>query len=287
MLSGWLDLEEKKILFVRLHFSYNGHLPNCVTLNYTEQKKSNMELKVLNSNSQGNCYLLVGRDEVLIIEAGIKFSEVKKALNYNIGNIVGCLITHEHNDHAGCYLEYLEYGFPVLSPEAVYKNKGNAAILPFAKVVQPGKGYKVGNFKVTPFEVQHDVPALGYQIDHPDMGRLIFLTDTFYCEYTFDNVTTWLIEANYADDILDRNIADGRMPPSMRSRLLKSHMELETTKGILRVNDLTNTQNIVLIHLSDGNSDETRFVREIAGLTGKPTIAAKKGVELWIGKLPY
>ena len=64
-------------------------------------------------------------------------------------------------------------------------------------------------------------------------------------------------------------------------------MELETTKGILRVNDLTNTQNIVLIHLSDGNSDETRFVREIAGLTGKPTIAAKKGVELWIGKLPY
>ena len=246
-----------------------------------------MELKGLNSNSQGNCYLLVGRDEVLIIEAGIKFSEVKKALNYNIGNIVGCLITHEHNDHAGCYLEYLEYGFPVLSPEAVYKNKGNAAILPFAKVVQPGKGYKVGNFKVIPFEVQHDVPALGYQIDHPDMGRLIFLTDTFYCEYTFDNVTTWLIEANYADDILDRNIADGRMPPSMRSRLLKSHMELETTKGILRVNDLTNTQNIVLIHLSDGNSDETRFVREIAGLTGKPTIAAKKGVELWIGKLPY
>lgn len=28
----------KKILFVRQHFSCNGHLPNCVTLNYTEQK---------------------------------------------------------------------------------------------------------------------------------------------------------------------------------------------------------------------------------------------------------
>lgn len=246
-----------------------------------------MELKVLGSNSQGNCYLLVGRDEVLIIEAGIKFSEVKKALNYNISNIVGCLISHEHNDHAGYYMEFLCMGFPVLSPEAVYKNKGNAVMPTFAKIVQPGHGYKVGDFKVIPFEVQHDVPAFGYQIDHPDMGRLVFLTDTFYCEYTFDNVATWLIEANYADDILDKNIAGGRVPPSMRSRLLKSHMELETTKGILQTNDLKHTQDIVLIHLSDGNSDEARFVREIVGMTGKPTIAAKKGVDLWIGKLPY
>lgn len=246
-----------------------------------------MKLKVLGSNSQGNCYLLVGRDEVLIIEAGIKFAEVKKALNYNISNIVGCLISHEHNDHAGCYMEYLRLGFPILSPEAVYMHKGNSAMPPFAKVVQPGKGYKVGNFKVIPFEVQHDVPAFGYQVDHPEMGRLVFLTDTFYCEYIFDNVNTWLIEANYADDILDRNIANGRMPPSMRPRLLKSHMELETTKGILSANNLSRTHDIVLIHLSDGNSDEARFVREIAGLTGKPTIAAKKGIELWIGKLPY
>lgn len=246
-----------------------------------------MQLKILNSNSQGNCYLLVGREEVLIIEAGVKFGEVKKALNYDMSNIVGCLISHEHNDHAGQYIEYLGFGFPVLSPEAVYRHKGNSVMSPFAKIVQPGHGYKVGNFKVIPFEVQHDVPAFGYQVDHPEMGRLVFLTDTFYCEYTFDNVNTWLIEANYADDILDRNIAEGRMPPSMRPRLLKSHMELETTKGTLSTNNLSRTHDIVLIHLSDGNSDEARFVWEIASMTGKPTIAAKKGIDLWIGKLPY
>lgn len=246
-----------------------------------------MELKVLGSNSQGNCYLLVGRDEVLIIEAGIKFAEVKKALNYNISNIVGCLVSHEHNDHAGFYMEYLGFGFPVLSPEAVYRHKGYSVMPPFAKIVLHGDCYKVGNFKVIPFEVQHDVPCFGYQVYHPEMGKLLFITDTMMIEYLFPDVEHWLIEANYADDILDKNIADGRMPPSMRPRLLKSHMELETTKGILSANRLSNTQNIVLIHLSDGNSDEKRFVREIAGLTGKPTIAAKKGTELWFGKLPY
>lgn len=246
-----------------------------------------MKLKVLGSNSLGNCYILESEDEALIIEAGIKLVNVKKALNYNTRKIVGCLVSHEHNDHAGHYMEYLSMGFPVLSPEDVYRHKGYSVMPPFAKVVQPGRGYKVGNFKIIPFGVQHDVPAFGYQVDHPDMGRLVFLTDTFYCEYTFDNVDHWLIEANYADDILDKNIADGRTPPSMRPRLLKSHMEIETTKGLLSANDLSQTQNIVLIHLSDGNSDEKRFVNEVVKLTGKPVFAANKGLDINFSKVPY
>lgn len=246
-----------------------------------------MKLKVLGSNSLGNCYILENKDEALIIEAGIKLANVKKALEYNISKIAGCLISHEHNDHAGYYMEYLSMGFPVLSPGDVYRRKGYSVMPPFAKIVHPGHGYKVGNFKVIPFEVQHDVPAFGYQVDHPDMGRLVFLTDTFYCEYTFDNVSHWLIEANYADDILDRNIADGRTPSSMRPRLLKSHMEIETTKGLLSANDLAETRNIVLIHLSDGNSDEQRFVDEIVKLTGKPVVAANKGLVINLNKVPY
>lgn len=246
-----------------------------------------MKLKVLGSNSLGNCYILENKNEALIIEAGIKLANVKKALEYNISKITGCLVSHEHNDHAGYYMEYLGIGFPVLSPEDVYRHKGYSVMPPFAKIVHPGHGYKVGNFKVIPFEVQHDVPAFGYQVDHPDMGRLVFLTDTFYCEYTFDNVNHWLVEANYADDILDRNIAEGRTPPSMRPRLLKSHMEIETTKGLLSANDLAETRNIVLIHLSDGNSDEQRFVDEIVKLTGKPVTAANKGVVIDVSRVPY
>lgn len=246
-----------------------------------------MRLIVLGSNSLGNCYILENENEALIIEAGIKFQEVKKALDYNIGKIVGCVVSHEHNDHAGRYMEFLGFGFPVLSPEAVYRHKGNSVMPPFAKIVETGNGYKVGNFKIIPFELKHDVPSFGYQIDHPDVGRVVFLTDTFFCEYTFDHVTTWLIESNYADDILDKNIASGHAPSSMRPRLLNSHMELETTKGILMVNDLSNTLNIVLIHLSDGNSDEERFVREIKELTGKLVYAANKGMVIDISRVPY
>ncbi len=41
-----------------------------------------MKLTVLNSNSKGNCYILQNEHEALVIECGVKFSEVKKALQH-------------------------------------------------------------------------------------------------------------------------------------------------------------------------------------------------------------
>ena len=96
-----------------------------------------------------------------------------------------------------------------------------------------------------------------------------------------------MIEANYADDIVEKRIEAGLMPESMRPRLLNSHMEIEQTKAILSENDLSNVDNIILIHLSDGNSDEERFVREIRELTGKPVYAANKGMTIDLSKEPY
>lgn len=56
-----------------------------------------MILKVLGSSSTGNCYLLQSSEgETLIIECGINIREIKKALNFNIRNVAGVLISHEH-----------------------------------------------------------------------------------------------------------------------------------------------------------------------------------------------
>lgn len=43
-----------------------------------------MRLKVLGSGSSGNCYILENENEALIIEAGLPFMEVKKALDFNV-----------------------------------------------------------------------------------------------------------------------------------------------------------------------------------------------------------
>ena len=246
-----------------------------------------MKLTVLGSSSSGNGYLLYNEKECLIIEAGIRLSEVKQALDFNISRVAGCLISHAHKDHSGHLESYAKAGITILTSEDVLSKKNSLVASTLCKAVEPGKGYKIGNFKVIPFELQHDIPCLGYMIDHPETGRIVFITDSYLSEYTFEGVSHFILEANYADDILEDKIISGHAHPSMRPRLFKTHLELETCKGILRANDLSKVINIILVHLSSGNSDEARFVREIRELTGKAVYAADKGLTIDLNINPY
>lgn len=245
-----------------------------------------MKLHILGSNSLGNCYVLESDTEALIIEAGLRMQNVKKALRWQIRKVVGAVITHEHNDHAGYVREMAASGVLVLALEEVFKTHGLSG-KPFTKAIVPNKGYKVGGFKVFAVPVKHDVPCLGFIIEHEEMGKLLFITDTVTLDVLVPGLNHIMIEANYADDIVERNIESGEMPEAMRPRLLNSHMEISQTKAILAENDLTHVDNIVLIHLSDGNADEARFVREVEELTGKTVYAANAGMTLDLSKTPY
>ena len=54
----------------------------------------------------------------------------------------------------------------------------------------------------------------------------------------------------------------------MAPRLFRSHMSLEHLKDMLNANDLSNLQQIFLLHLSNNNSDEQQMKTEIERLTG-------------------
>lgn len=60
----------------------------------------------------------------------------------------------------------------------------------------------------------------------------------------------------------------------LKNRLLTSHFSLENVKEFLKANDLSQVREIWLLHLSDGNSDQVRFKREIMELCGKPVYVA-------------
>ena len=245
-----------------------------------------MRLNVLGSDSNGNCYVLQNDKEALIIEAGVRFSEVKKALKWQLSKVVGAVITHEHNDHAKYVRDFVSNGITVLALPSVFRAKGIYS-LSFRKEIEPMHGYIVGGFRVFAMPVCHDVPCVGFIIEHEDMGRMLFVTDTMMLEYRVPGLNHILLEANYAEDILDAKIEAGSVPLSMKPRLVHSHMEIETTKGILRANDLSGVNEIVLIHLSNGNSDERRFVREVQETSGKPVYAAVAGLELNLSINPY
>ena len=245
-----------------------------------------MKLRCLGSGSSGNCYLLEASDGVLIIEAGIPLMEVKKALRFDLSKVRGCLISHRHNDHAKYVNDFLMAGIRVLALKDVFESH-DIRIAAFNKEIEPKHGYIVGGFKVFTLSIAHDVPCLGFIIEHREMGRLLFITDTMMVEYVVPRLNHIMIEANYSDDILDYNIENGITPAGMRDRLLHSHMELNTTRDFLLANDLSEVHEIILIHLSGNNSNPEDFSWFISRETGKLTYVAKKGFEIDIDNEPY
>lgn len=236
-----------------------------------------IQLKVLGSSSSGNCYILESDTEALIIEAGVELINVKRALQYNMRKIVGCIVSHSHNDHARYLPDISKACVPIYALQDVIDAKH---ITRRYNAVQALKAYNIGGFKIIPFNVKHDVPCLGYIIEHQECGRILFMTDTYACPIVCRDISHWLIEANYADDILEQSIQKGLVTASMRQRLLMSHMEIENTVQVLLRSDLSKTKNIVLIHLSSRNSNEARFVERVERATGKVTYAAEGGMTL-------
>ncbi len=245
-----------------------------------------MKLICLGSSSKGNSYILKGSTESLVVECGLPILEMKKAIDFEIGRVVGCVVSHQHRDHSKFLPEYLKCGIRVLALEDVF-DSFNLKNRVFCKAIQPMHGYIVGGFKVYALPVAHDVPCVGFVIEHNEMGKLLFITDTMLCEYRIAGLNHIMLEANYSDEILEANINAGIILPSMRERLLESHMEIRTTEQILRTTDLSAVNEVVLIHLSGRNSDAEQFRTRIKKAVGKPVYVASPSMQIDISKSPY
>lgn len=230
----------------------------------------------LASSSAGNCYLIDDGSTKLLLECGIRFKEIQRGVNFQVSQIAGCMITHEHGDHCKSVKDIMRAGIDVFASQGTInalKIDNHRAI-----AVEHHKPFTLGTWTILPFDVQHDVSEpMGFLLANKSGEKLLFLTDTYYCKYKFDGLTHVMVECNYSLAILDENIAAGRVPHVQRKRLLKSHFSLEHVKEFLAANDLSKVQEIWLLHLSDSNSDEDLFKREIQELTGKSVLVAKRG----------
>lgn len=236
-----------------------------------------MKLYVFGSGSDGNAYALSNGKDSLLIEAGINFRNVRKGIDFNFESISGLIISHMHGDHSKFINQYAGQGLNIFSHRTVAPKLDPKWHINFTELYE-NKVYSAGNFHFSPFCVTHDVPTFGFFIFHKDMGNVVFMTDSFLCEYKFPEVDHWIIEANYSDDLLNKNIDDGLVSKFMRNRLYGSHMEIDKACDFLLNQDLRISKNIVLIHLSSTNGDPNLFKKKMEGATGIPTKIAEKGL---------
>ena len=242
-----------------------------------------MKLIVINSNSAGNAYALDTGKEILLLESGCKMADVKRAIDFRISDVVGCLVTHEHGDHAKYSVEYAKFGVNVYGPQDIAGKKQ----FPYDKyhVLKPSRTVDIGNFSVVPFLNFHDCEIYGYLIFHWGMGTFLFSTDSYKIGATIKCLDHFLIEANYEDAMLKENVRNGSISKAQSDRIMLSHMSLEYCINYLRDCEAEKSaKTITLCHLSERNSDPKLFRDTVAGAFGVPTFIAQKGTIVELSK---
>jgi phosphoribosyl 1,2-cyclic phosphodiesterase len=222
------------------------------------------KLITLGSGSSGNAYILECENESLLLECGISFDKIKIGLNFDLSKIVGCVVTHGHNDHLCCVKNILKAGIPV------YSTKEVQLIHPRVKVPKMGVKTRIGGFLVQPLEVPHSCECYAYIITHQEFGKLLFFTDCSAFKYKVKGCNHILAECNYSDEILISKMCDNELGRS----LYGNHLELEDCVGALKANFGADTQSITLIHLSDSNSNEVEFVQRVKDEFGFENVSA-------------
>lgn len=214
-----------------------------------------MRLKCLGSSSAGNCYLLqADSGETLILDCGIPIKEIKKGLNWNVKDAVGAICTHSHQDHSLSVYPFRRMGIPVYAP---YISQKPMAI---------GSGaFRIQSFDLTTVDGRWthtntdgtECPCYGFLITHPEMGRLLYITDTELIKWRFKDINHILLGVNYDKDLIDRDNT------SKANHVFRGHLSIDTACDFVKANYSDSLQNVIMCHLSSENSDKDSFIAKM------------------------
>lgn len=244
-----------------------------------------MLVKTTATGSKGNNYALVSGGEILLLECGVPAKDMLKTIDYQTSKVIGCLLSHEHGDHAKYIKQYMQYGVKVYGSDEV---QSNIELIYGEKIegIKRMNRKKLGSFSVIPFRVPHgETDCDGWLIDSPE-GKLLFITDAEYCPYDFSKmkINYGLIESNYSIDYITLE-DDG----AKNRRVLETHMELQTCKRLIQSINSNSLRSIGLIHLSAENGNADMFRNEIRSVVDcdVDVWVAEKGTEKEFRLMPF
>lgn len=222
-------------------------------------------LHTLATGSKGNAYeLFDGRTRVLL-ECGFAKAALRKLCKRALTDYVGCLVTHEHMDHAKSAAYLAGLGLPV------YMTDGTAYALGIEehREIKAQVQFGLGTYQIVPFRTIHDAAEPCGFLIYSDATRekLLFATDTLYLPYRFAGLTEIAIECNYSADML----AASSLSEQIKQRIARTHMSLDHLLDVMAAADLSRVRRIHLLHLSDNHSNARDLVQTVHAATGVMT----------------
>lgn len=230
-----------------------------------------MDIKIIGSGSSGNAYTISDGRTRLLLDCGLPLTKLQAATGHTISSLDACLITHSHGDHCKAHKDLARLGVDIYThPDTIAEMRAQGHRY---KAIRHGEQIAIGSFDILPFDLVHDVTNTGWLCSSRETGeKLVYVTDTMYLPYRFRGITHWMIEANNDLEAMDENVEEGRLNRGLKYRIQKSHMSIDTLLGVFAANDMSQTEQIYLLHLSDENSREAEFLDKVVKATGAQVI---------------
>ena len=164
-----------------------------------------IQAKVISSGSEGNAVIY---NNAIMVDCGVSLKalqEVKRSLKI-------ALLTHKHGDHLKIRtLQRLQAERPTLRVACGDFLLEELPCIKNIDVLQVGKIYDYGAFKVSPVKLYHDVPNFGWRIFLPNGQKIFHATDTVHLEgITAKGYDLYAIEHNYCEEYIQQAIEEAR-----------------------------------------------------------------------------
>lgn len=122
-------------------------------------------------------------------------------------------------------------------------------------------------------------PVFGFLVEHKEMGKLLYLTDTEYCKYTFQGINHILIGTNYDEELINDE------DKTKVFHVYTGHMSIQTACKTIIANK-GSLQTITMCHLSDSNANAESFIKQVTDIVDDDVLVnvATRGLTVFLTK---
>lgn len=180
--------------------------------------------------------------------------------------------SHPPLDHSKSLNDFKPMGIPILAPYL-----GDSR-----------KSVNMGEFTVKPFDLTtidgnwthtdangEPCPIYGFLITHPEMGRMLYITDCEVIKWKFRDINHILLGVNYDKDLIDRDTGKA-------NHVFRGHLSIGTACDFVKANYSDSLQNVIMCHLSSENSDRDSFIERMKKVAKNANVDVAEPNKEWV-----
>jgi len=231
----------------------------------------------LASGSSGNCLVAQADLTHVLIDCGLGLRETERRLarlGLEPRDIDAVLVTHEHDDHAGCVVDFAAAHnvLAVMTHGTLRALKATGKLHEGIRTqpVRAGERFAIGGMEVLPFTVPHDAAEPVQFVVSDGAAKLGVLTDigigTRHVEQMLSGLDALVLECNYDREMLWA----GGYPRWLKERIGGpfGHLDNVDAARLLATLDRSRLKHIVAAHLSQQNNTPDLVRAALASVLG-------------------